>query len=63
LMDATGFTAGVVHAEWILYGGRPHLVECAGRLPGDRIHHLINLSHSCDLTAEYLRVLEGRGPP
>ncbi|MEU6523447.1 ATP-grasp domain-containing protein [Streptomyces sp. NPDC046924] len=62
LMDATGFTAGMVHAEWILHGGRPHLVECAGRLPGDRIHHLINLSHSCDLTAEYLRVLEGRAP-
>lgn len=62
LLAATGFRTGVVHAEWILHDGRPHLVECAGRLPGDSIDQLINLSHGCDLTEDYLRVLEGRAP-
>ncbi|MEU8779618.1 ATP-grasp domain-containing protein [Streptomyces sp. NPDC048606] len=62
LLAATGFRTGVVHAEWILHDGRPHLVECAGRLPGDGIGQLINLSHGCDLTKDYLRVLEGRLP-
>ena len=62
LLAATGFGTGVVHAEWILHDGRPHLVECAGRLPGDCIDLLVNLSHSCDLTQDYLRVLEGTAP-
>ncbi len=62
LVEVTGFRTGVVHAEWIRFGGRPHLVECAGRLPGDAIVQLIDLSRPCDLTGEYLRVLEGGRP-
>ncbi|WP_405406164.1 ATP-grasp domain-containing protein [Streptomyces sp. NBC_01104] len=62
LMKATGFRTGVVHAEWILHEDRPHLVECAGRLPGDSIDQLINLSYACNLTEDYLHLLEGQAP-
>lgn len=61
---ATGYRDGVLHSEWILVGGdRPHLVECAARLPGDSIDRLIDLAYGGRLTADYIAVLEGRGLP
>ncbi len=62
LLAAVAYRTGVIHAEWIVVHGRPHLIECAGRLPGDAIDLLINLAYGCDLTADYLALLAGRRP-
>ncbi len=59
LVGAVGFRTGVLHAEWILTGDGPSLVECAGRLPGDRIVELIDLAWGVDLCAAYTRLLAG----
>ncbi|WP_164545279.1 ATP-grasp domain-containing protein [Antribacter gilvus] len=64
LVRAVGFRDGVLHAEWILVdGSRPHLVECAGRLPGDGIDTLIDLAYGGSLLADYLAVLGGEPRP
>jgi biotin carboxylase len=64
LAAAVGFGSGVLHSEWILVGPerRPHLVECAGRLPGGGITVLIDLAHDTDILRNLLHVLEDRGP-
>ncbi|MFI6347180.1 ATP-grasp domain-containing protein [Streptomyces sp. NPDC050560] len=59
LVDATGFRTGFVHAEWIVPDGVPHLVEAAGRLPGDMIMPLINHAYGTDLVAAFLDVMRG----
>lgn len=60
LVAAIGFGTGVLHAEWILRDGeQPVLVECAGRVPGDCIHELIDLAHGGSLVADLLTVLSG----
>ncbi|MBB1245672.1 ATP-grasp domain-containing protein [Streptomyces durbertensis] len=61
LVAATGFRTGFLHAEWILRGSgrQPVLVECAGRVPGDCIHELIDLAHGGSLLADLLTVLSG----
>lgn len=62
LVDAIGFGTGILHAEWVLTRGRPHLIECAGRLPGDRIHSLIDLAYDHDILRDLMSLLEGGGP-
>lgn len=62
LVAATGFGSGVLHSEWILVDGRPHLVECAGRLPGGGITVLIDLGYDTHILKLLLGVLEGTGP-
>ena len=63
LVRVTGFGYGVLHSEWILVEARrPHFIECAARLPGDCIDLLIDLAYGGRFTADYLAVLEGRGP-
>jgi biotin carboxylase len=62
LIRATGYDHGVLHAEWILADGRPYLIECAARMPGDNIKDLIDLAYGGDLIADYVRVLEGTDP-
>jgi biotin carboxylase len=63
LVDVTGYRDGVLHSEWILVdGNRPHLIECAARLPGDSIDRLIDLAYGGRLTRDYLAVLEGERP-
>lgn len=62
LVEATGFQSGILHAEWILRDGRPHLLECAARLPGGYIPLLIALARESDLFQGYLDVLEGKEP-
>ncbi|NED91175.1 ATP-grasp domain-containing protein [Streptomyces sp. SID11233] len=62
LVSATGFRTGVLHAEWLLRDGEhPCLVECAGRVPGDGIHELIDLAHGGSFVADFLTVLGGSG--
>ncbi len=63
LVEATGFGSGVLHSEWILVDGEhPHLIECAGRLPGDCIDLLVDLAHGGSLVRSWVEVLRG-GPP
>ncbi|MDJ0383647.1 ATP-grasp domain-containing protein [Streptomyces sp. G-G2] len=62
LVAATGFRSGVLHSEWILDGGAPHLVECAARLPGGGITALIDLAYGMDILSALLGVLDGSGP-
>ncbi|MFJ2414056.1 ATP-grasp domain-containing protein [Streptomyces brevispora] len=61
LAAAVDFRSGVLHSEWILHEGRPHLVECAGRLPGGGITVLIDLAYGTDILDDLLYVLEGKG--
>jgi len=64
LTAAVGFGTGALHAEWILVDGtRPHLVECAGRLPGGAIVPLIDQAYGGSLVADLVRVLRGERPP
>lgn len=62
LLAATGFGTGIVHAEWILTGTGPVLVECAGRLPGDHIMDLLGLAYDLDPFAALVDLLHGRSP-
>lgn len=63
LAAAVGFRTGALHSEWILVDGvEPHLVECAGRLPGDAIVPLIDLAYDCSLLEILLRILSGERP-
>ncbi|MFG1811175.1 ATP-grasp domain-containing protein [Streptomyces sp. NPDC049040] len=63
LMAAIGFRDGVVHCEWIVSGGVPHLVECAGRMPGDAILDLIEAAYPLEFMRCYFAVLKGEQPP
>ncbi|MEU6818474.1 ATP-grasp domain-containing protein [Streptomyces sp. NPDC046860] len=64
LAESIGFRSGVLHSEWLLAepDGRPHLIECAGRMPGGGITVLIDEAYGTDILSLLLRVLEGRGP-
>ncbi len=57
-----GFDSGTLHSEWILVDGQPHLVECAGRLPGDDLVPLIDLAYGGSLVADLLTLLSGCAP-
>jgi biotin carboxylase len=68
LVAATGFGTGMLHAEWMLVGERPHLIECAARLPGDHIPTLISFAYGVGFPRQFLTLLEGgrllpRRPP
>ncbi|MFI6763120.1 ATP-grasp domain-containing protein [Micromonospora sp. NPDC050417] len=60
---AIGYRTGVLHSEWILVDGQPHLVECAGRLPGDHIDVLIDLAYPGSLLSDYLAILSRHSAP
>ncbi len=63
LIRATGFDSGILHAEWILVQGRPALIECAGRLPGDGIKTMIDHAYGGSIVSDYLSVLGGADTP
>ncbi|KAF0647323.1 MULTISPECIES: ATP-grasp domain-containing protein [Streptomyces] len=62
LLRTVGFGTGFVHCEWILVDGVPHLVECAGRMPGGGIIDLIESAWDFDIVREYLRLMRGQEP-
>lgn len=62
LISCTGFYDGIIHAEWILVDGVPHLIECAGRAPGDYINDLIGLAYDCDVFTDLVAVLDAGRP-
>jgi biotin carboxylase len=59
VLEAVGFASGFVHCEWIVSAGVPHLVECAGRMPGDSIVPLIMRAWESDIVDWFLAVLRG----
>jgi biotin carboxylase len=59
LVAALGFGTGILHAEWIVRDGVPHLVECAGRPPGDGILDLLDSAYGCDTVDLYVRLMSG----
>ena len=62
VVDAVGFGTGFLHCEWIVAGGVPYLVECAGRMPGDHIMELIRHAWPLDIVRRYLAALRGEPP-
>ncbi|WP_309062206.1 ATP-grasp domain-containing protein [Streptomyces sp.] len=62
VLRAVGFGSGMVHCEWIVSDGRPYLVECAGRFPGDGIPMLIEEAYRIDLAGAFYTVMRGRRP-
>jgi biotin carboxylase len=63
VVRAVGFRDGIVHCEWIVADGVPHLVECAGRFAGDGIIELIERAYPVDLVGAYYAVMKGRPLP
>jgi biotin carboxylase len=59
VLAAVGFRDGIVHCEWIVADGEPHLVECAGRWPGDGIMELIKRAYPVDLIRGHFAILTG----
>jgi biotin carboxylase len=58
LTGAVGFRTGIVHCEWIVSGGVPYLVECAGRFAGDGIIELIQRAYPVELNRAYFSVMK-----
>ena len=63
VLAAVGFADGIVHCEWIVSGGVPYLVECAGRFAGDGIVELIQRAYEMELARAYYAVLKGTPVP
>lgn len=59
LISATGYRTGLIHCEWIVRAGQPHLVECAGRMAGDGIMDLIGWAWGFDPYRSYVDILGG----
>lgn len=60
LVAATGYRTGILHAEWILTGSGPALVECAGRCPGDHLIDLNDLAYGTRIRLALIDLLAGR---
>lgn len=60
LIDATAFGSGIAHAEYVVRGGQPHLIECAARPPGDAITEMIGSAYGMSVVDQLVRVLSGR---
>ena len=62
VLAAVGMDVGFVHCEWIVEDGVPHLVECAGRLPGDWIMDIIEAAWGYRLFRQYCGIMRGERP-
>ncbi|MET8771309.1 ATP-grasp domain-containing protein [Streptomyces sp. NPDC004658] len=63
LLRAVGFGTGIAHCEWIVENGRPYLVECAGRFPGDGIVDLMDRAYRVDLVRAFWTLMKGEPLP
>lgn len=50
---------GILHSEWKINNGIPSLIECAGRVPGDNILDLIELSYDFNVYRAIVDILLG----
>jgi biotin carboxylase len=62
LVEATGFEFGILHCEWMVTATGPVLIECAGRLAGDRITDLVKLAYDLPLLGVYASLMGPDGP-
>ncbi|MEU4096159.1 ATP-grasp domain-containing protein [Streptomyces sp. NPDC026673] len=62
VVRTVGFDTGLVCCEWIVEAGTPYLVECAGRLPGDRMVDLIEWAYDTELFRAYWNLHKGEIP-
>jgi biotin carboxylase len=62
VLQAVGMDTGFVHCEWIVEHDVPHLVECAGRLPGGGVMDIVQLAWRYDLFRQYWAMMKGRTP-
>jgi biotin carboxylase len=62
VVRAVGFGTGLVCCEWIVEAGTPYLLECAGRLPGDRMVDLIEWAYDTELFRAYWNLHKGETP-
>jgi biotin carboxylase len=62
LIAATGFSTGILHAEWIWTADGPTLVECAGRSPGDHIVLLMDLAYQTSIRPALIQMHAGAMP-
>ncbi|MGW5049563.1 ATP-grasp domain-containing protein [Actinokineospora sp. NPDC004072] len=63
VLAAVGFGTGIAHCEWIVEDGEPHLVECAGRIPGDGIMEVIDRAYGINLLLAYFALMKGEELP
>ncbi|WP_433260845.1 ATP-grasp domain-containing protein [Actinosynnema sp. CS-041913] len=63
VLAAVGYGTGIVHCEWIVGDGEPHLVECAGRIPGDGIMEIIDRAYPMKLLQAYFSLMKGEELP
>lgn len=59
LVTAVGFEHGILHGEWMVTEQGPVLIECAGRLAGDRITDLVTLAFDAPFMAGYATLMAG----
>ena len=59
LIRLTRVHTAVLHAEWIVQEDVPHLIECAGRLPGDNITTLVADAWGFDFVRAWVTLLCG----
>jgi biotin carboxylase len=59
VLQAVGMDSGFVHCEWIVDGGQPYLVECAGRMAGDGIIELIEIAWQYDVVGQFYDLMQG----
>jgi biotin carboxylase len=60
LVKAVDFGTGILHAEWVRTADGIHLIECAGRPPGDKIIDLMDLAYDTNFTWLWLKSLAGQ---
>ena len=58
-LDAIGARTGLFHSDWKLGPNGPVILECAARLPGDRVPELILHAYGCNLGDALTRVAAG----
>jgi biotin carboxylase len=60
VIDAFGMDCGFVHCEWMLDGAVPYFIECAGRMAGDGIIELVDMTWDYDVVGEFYAMMQGR---
>ncbi|MFT8350626.1 ATP-grasp domain-containing protein [Clostridium saccharoperbutylacetonicum] len=49
--------SGILHSEWKIENDNPILIECAGRIPGDKIYELMSISYDFAFLKELSNLL------
>ncbi|SHK51869.1 ATP-grasp domain-containing protein [Paramaledivibacter caminithermalis] len=60
IVKSAQIETSVLHAEWIIQNNREWIIECAGRIPGDRIPDLISHAYGFNFKEYYLEMLSGK---